>query len=133
MPSFIKIGDHGCHGVVDLTWNDPLASVTNFITLSYLQLQSLNDNRNHLGMTLDLVLSNLLNVQVERNTHPLVVEDIHHPALLLTVNVNHLLNAKKSRTGKVIIFVKLILISCIWNLMKLTGILLTIIKMSMIW
>jgi len=50
--------------------------------MSLFNLESFNNIRNVNGRTLDLVLTNIIDVTVVREEHPLVPEDKHHPALL---------------------------------------------------
>ena len=55
--------------------------------LSFMELQSHNNIRNRFGKTLDLVLSNKNEIEVERNELPLVKEDDYHPALTLNISL----------------------------------------------
>jgi len=50
----------------------------------YHDMESHNNVTNSLGRTLDLVISNLPNVTVVRELHPLVKEDAYHPSLCIS-------------------------------------------------
>lgn len=53
--------------------------------MSLYNFSTLNNIKNKNSRTLDLVLSNVPNVIVERNSDPIIMEDDHHPALTLSI------------------------------------------------
>ena len=63
--------------------------------LSYYDIKSLNHVVNNHKRTLDLVLSNIDDTTINRAVHPLISEDIHHPALIITITIP---KCKKNKT-----------------------------------
>ena len=59
-----------------------------FNFMSLYDLKSINNIPNQNGRTLDLVLTNVTEPTIEREEYPLVAEDRHHPALLISIFLN---------------------------------------------
>jgi hypothetical protein len=82
----LVLGDFNLSEITDKYFNFNVGSnkakrLGNFISL--LNLNSFNNIKNSHGRTLDLILSTVP-VRVDRDFSPFLVEDNHHPALLLT-------------------------------------------------
>ncbi|XP_046662719.1 uncharacterized protein LOC124355600 [Homalodisca vitripennis] len=59
--------------------NTPMAIISNVITM--FALMQVNHVLNHRGVLLDLILNSSLDVHVQRDQCPLLIEDAHHPSL----------------------------------------------------
>ena len=109
----------GCHILLVGDYNIPeiIGIHTNFMSsstlckdlynfMSYHEMESVNDVKNHNDKTLDLVLTNIPCVSVSRETQALVPEDKHHPALLIDIQYKCARNPRTQNTVKVFHFAK---------------------------
>lgn len=68
-------------------------------TLALTELSQRNNVRNAYNRTLDLVVTNITHMNVEK-THGIVNEDAYHPALLMKCNLNNIKYMKSKKTIK---------------------------------
>ena len=87
----IIIGDFNLPLITDSSYRLNMGGMCYKELLNFLNLfnlRSINDIRNSLGRTLDLILTNAQeNIVVHKEEFPLVKEDNHHPALVLQLNI----------------------------------------------
>lgn len=92
-----------CRAEVNMqTKNDKRVPHELFNVQALCGLNQLNVIRNALGRTLDLALTNFepSKFQVERCQNPIVAEDSHHPALMVSLNVSPIKYLNENRPPK---------------------------------
>ncbi|XP_046684718.1 uncharacterized protein LOC124370481 [Homalodisca vitripennis] len=85
--TFSQVHVFGDFNIPDADWNapcsvnvnTPMAIISNVITM--FALMQVNQMLNHRGVLFDLILTSSLDVHVQRDQCPLLIEDAHHPSL----------------------------------------------------
>ena len=84
LENILIVGDFNCSDFETTASTTHCSYYTNFV--NFINLQQLNTVRNTQNVMLDLVLSNMLNCDVYRDTNPIVQEDLHHPSVGISIS-----------------------------------------------